>query len=274
MATLTPQEEVQLEELFEMEGGHVLHFSHPSLRRFVIKVVNIDLDEPKYASGHSGSKANRVRALWDASPDRVVGQLIDALIDHRGHRPVESVLAVGDEESPDAQADLVECCRRIGRRLQSGATIEVLRSSALDPLSHEFIEEQVEKCDAKMTSGDSSGAITNARTMVEVVLLALEKKLYSDAEDHKGDIMKMYKRVAQKLNLAPGHDNLSTPLRQVLTGLASVVQGLAAVRSMAGDAHGRLHRTHPHHARVAVNAAKTFTVFMLDTFEYQQDGGS
>ena len=53
----------------------------------------------------------------------------------------------------------------------------------------------------------------------------------------------------------------------------SVAHGLAEVRNAFGDAHGK--GKHPvrasaRHARLAVNAAGTLAVFLLETFEARQ----
>jgi hypothetical protein len=39
------------------------------------------------------------------------------------------------------------------------------------------------------------------------------------------------------------------------------------------DAHARQYRPHRHHAKLAVNAAKTVVDFLQDSFEYQQERG-
>ncbi len=127
MAKLSVREMIDLEELFEMESGYVLDFaSNTKFRRFVVKAVDIDAYDPKYGEENSGSKANRLRAIWDIESDDTVGRLIDALIDHRGHRPEFSRSADPDDmtdyEGPDPKARLIQDCRAIARRLMGGGT--------------------------------------------------------------------------------------------------------------------------------------------------------
>jgi hypothetical protein len=54
---------------------------------------------------------------------------------------------------------------------------EIIVDVKLEPghLSHAFIMEQIDKCRTKMSQGDYDGAITNARSLVEAVLAAIEK---------------------------------------------------------------------------------------------------
>ena len=49
-----------------------------------------------------------------------------------------------------------------------------------------FIDQQVEKCDRKLTDGDYNGAITNARSFVESILLDLEGKLDTNPPKYDG----------------------------------------------------------------------------------------
>lgn len=121
MAKFTLREQADLEDLFEMGSGYVLDFSNNTFRKFIAQAIDIDADDSKYSEDNSGSKANRLRAIWELASDATVSRLLDALIDHRGHRP-EIILPPGldtwhDVEGPDPKADLIERCRDIARRL-------------------------------------------------------------------------------------------------------------------------------------------------------------
>lgn len=241
---------------------HAVFSGDRDMKEFFEDEFGVNIYDEKYdLPQRSKSKANRLRGFWAMESEYQVGRLILSLIQRRAE-------ARGDR--PEDEQQLVEQCGAIASRLIAGGGVEVTPAKVLDTLSHEYIGEQVAKCKAKMGNGDHSGAITNARTMVETVLLALEKELFDESEDHKGEMLRHYKRVASRLNLDAGQPELITPLRQVLSGLASVVTGLAAVRNSASDAHGRFRKTEEHHARVAVNAAMTLTDFLLSTYEYQK----
>lgn len=142
-----------------------------------------------------------------------------------------------------------------------------------DPLSHEFIREQTEKCDKKVTDGDYDGAITNARSLIEAVLFEIEGRLDSGRQPYDGDMQKLYKRTQKLLNLDPEKADLSDSLKMVLRGLSSIVGGLAPLRNKMGDAHVRTYKPERHHAKLAVNSAKTLTDFLIDTLEYQERTG-
>lgn len=132
------------------------------------------------------------------------------------------------------------------------------------------IEEQINKCRDKIASGDYDGAITNARSLVETLLNSIEQELDPNAPAPDGDMIKSYHRVRTLLNLDPGRKDVSDALKQVLSGLASIVHGLATMRNKMSDAHGTLYRPARHHAKLAVNSAKTLADFLFETLAYQK----
>ena len=138
---------------------------------------------------------------------------------------------------------------------------------------HEFIAEQIEKCDRKLREEDYDGAITNARSAIEAVLSDIQARLALTPPQYDGDLPKLYKRVQKLLNLDPERPDVAESLRQLLRGLANIVSGIAPLRNKMGDAHVRTYKPARHHAKLAVNAAKTFLDFIYDTFEYQKASG-
>ena len=81
MASLSYREKAVLEELFGMGTGYVMDFSNGSFSDFIKDAVNIDVyNDPGYEE--YGSKANKLRQIWNQEPDGVVGTLIDALLSY------------------------------------------------------------------------------------------------------------------------------------------------------------------------------------------------
>ena len=153
----------------------------------------------------------------------------------------------------------------------AGDTVEVLNPfEGSADLTHEFIAQQLDKSKERLESGDYDGAITNARSLLEAVLSALERKYDPEPPDYDGNLLKLYRRVQQHLNLTPSQKDLTDCLRQILSGLASVVHGLATLRNRMSDSHVVTYRAEKHHARLAVNCARTMAQFLFDTSEYQQ----
>lgn len=155
------------------------------------------------------------------------------------------------------------------RDLQGGSVdfVSPFQDSQKD--AHAFIDEQAEKCDIKITAGDYHGAITNARSFLEAVLVEIEKELDTSAPEYNGDLLKLYRRIQRLLNIEPGRKDISDTLKQILSGLISIVAGLAGLRNKMSDAHVATYRPDKHHAVLAVNAAKTLANFIVATKEYQ-----
>lgn len=148
---------------------------------------------------------------------------------------------------------------------------EIVVDVKLEPthLSHGFIMEQIEKCRTKTNQGDYDGAITNARSLVEAVLTAIEKEFDASPADYDGDLPKLYKRVQTHLNLSPGNPKISDSLKQTLTGFISIITGLSGLSNKMGDRHAREYKPAAHHAALIVNAAMTSSNFIFDTYAYQ-----
>lgn len=154
-------------------------------------------------------------------------------------------------------------------RSLGGVEVKFSASAPHPSVDEGYITEQVAKCERKIAESDFDGAITNARTLVEKVLLELEKLQAGEEKEYDGKLPDLYKRVQKELNLDPSRKDIGDTIKQVLTGLTSIVNGLAGMRNKMSDAHAG-HKPAKHHAQLAVNAAKTLAVFLFETYSYQK----
>lgn len=169
---------------------------------------------------------------------------------------------------------LVRVGGRFRVRTAAGPPVETGELSFEAPTErHEMIDEQITKCERRLDEGDYTGAITSARSLVEGVLQQIEALLDPSPPSYDGKLSPLYRRVYQKLNLDPSQEELNNTTREVLSGLISVVSGLAPMRNKMGDAHAFEYRPHRHHAELAVNVAKTVVSFLDGTLTYQQEQG-
>jgi hypothetical protein len=91
-------------------------------------------------------------------------------------------------------------------------------------ISHVFIDEQIAKCDEKLARDDHDGAITNARSLIEAVLIELEGHFDAAPAKYDGDLPKLYRRVQKHLQLDPARADIADTLKQILSGLSSIVE--------------------------------------------------
>ena len=153
--------------------------------------------------------------------------------------------------------------------------VDSLRKEAIDiesevSLSHDFIKEQIQKSKEKLEQKDYDGAITNARSLVESFQEELIRKAGVELPDYAGDIGKLYKTTKKVMNFDSSQKDLSDTLKQVLSGLNSIMMGIGGLSNKMGDRHARTYKPERHHAKLAVNSALMFCEFLLDSYEYQQ----
>lgn len=153
----------------------------------------------------------------------------------------------------------------------SGSIIELEKH--FEEISEILIEEQIRKSREKIELGDYSGAITNSRSLIEAVCLDVLAELDSTPYENDGDLNKLFTRARKALNLDPSRKDISDSLKQVLSGLASIVSGLSSMRNKMSDAHAGSYKPSRHHAKLAVNAAKTLADFLFETKAYQKEKG-
>ena len=82
-------------------------------------------------------------------------------------------------------------------------------------------------------------------------------------------IRPLWKTVQTHLGLGP-QSAVTDDMRQILGGLAGVLNGVGDLRTHAGNAHGKGHeafQVEPRHARLAVHAAHTLVNFVLETWK-------
>lgn len=115
---------------------------------------------------------------------------------------------------------------------------------------------------------DPEGAITVARTLLETVIKRiLDEK--GDTYSNGDSLPKLYYQVAEQLNLTP-NQHAQEPIKKILGGSMSVVNGIGTLRNSWSDAHGTGDkspvRPTQRHATLAVNMAGTMATFLAETY--------
>jgi Abortive infection C-terminus len=87
----------------------------------------------------------------------------------------------------------------------------------------------------------------------------------------KQDLQSLWGVVRKHLGMDPSKVE-DQDLRQIITGLISVVHGIGSLRTHASTAHGagkEPYRLEPRHARLAIHSAHTLTLFLLESWRSQ-----
>lgn len=145
----------------------------------------------------------------------------------------------------------------------------LVEPATVQGLSQDFIKEQIEKCQNKIDQGDYNGAITNARSLVEAVMIEIIETHTGKEIKNDGNLNNLYKQVKQILNLTVDPKVLPSTIIQIISGLDSITGGLAGLSNNSADRHANKFNTMKHHAKLAVNSSMTLVDFLLDSMEYQ-----
>lgn len=120
MSDLTFMERMKLEQLLGMNTGFVLGFTNSSFQIFVANSTGKDIYAPAY-NRSTGSKANVLRAFWDAEPNHVVAKLLEDLL---GEMTRVNAARRDDDNFKEAE--------RIVKRLKQGG--EVFEIGAIEAI--------------------------------------------------------------------------------------------------------------------------------------------
>ncbi|MDE2978789.1 MAG: abortive infection family protein [Acidobacteriota bacterium] len=117
-------------------------------------------------------------------------------------------------------------------------------------------------------AGDPPTSITAASSMLE----SLFKCFLEDgghAQPTKKTAKPLWNRASKHLSLDPASKE-DDDIRRILSGLSSIVDGIAALRTHTGSAHGRGKRSYrllARHAQLSAHAAQTLAWFVIETWE-------
>lgn len=215
------------------------------------------------------------RCVFELNGDPRMTALVEAVADPRRFDPERTDHAA-------TLAELNRCLRPDGYELMArGESWRLLPigKAAVGfampiPATSQHLEDLIAshtgKCEDKLGVKDFDGAVTNARSLVEAILLDLEMRLTPVPPSYDGDVSRLYKRVRQAMKLEAAEYQEHEAVQQLLRGLVSIIDGLAGMSNDMSDRHAGRHRAKPHHARLAVNAANTFCSFLVDSYLRQR----
>lgn len=219
-----------------------------------------------------------IASQWDG--DEHVKRVLLHVCDPRHYmQEPEKAAAVRDHINKALEPDglavtVVNAKPHLTERLATGVLVEPFISKVA---AFDFDTVQVELARALASvKDDPEDAVTAACSLIEAVCrsILIELRLPFPA---KRDISGLLSAVQEPLGLSPGRTDLPAEaeqdVRQILGGFASVVKGIGALRTHAGDAHGREkghRRIDPRIARLALNSAGSVALFLIETWERNQ----
>lgn len=158
---------------------------------------------------------------------------------------------------------------RIGttyRLVEAGGTAPVTEIFGSTALSLPNVKADFERALSNIDS-DPEGAITSACSTLESVAKSILDGL---GEPYPKDqsIQPLVFATLKELTLAPDQYS-KAEIKRILGGLVNIPAGIGVLRTKYGNAHGRgtqFTQLLPRHARLAVNAASTVGLFLIETY--------
>jgi hypothetical protein len=260
MSLLQATDRYSLETFLGMSSGYVLNFSDYTFGEFVSEHTGLEIHSQRYTN-EGTSKAKKLRAFWKLESDHTVGKLLLALIDYGVSLDLEPTLQV---------KTLADRCRQIATRLvAAGPSLTPLKEQA-KVLNAKHLAEQIRRMESSIEA-DPSLAIGTAKELIETccktILSERGKPVIGtpDVSTLTKDTLKELKLVPEGIpDAARGAD----VIKRLLSNLGTIGNGLAELRGLYGTGHGK-HGTATglgaRHAKLAVGAAATLTIFLFET---------
>ena len=146
--------------------------------------------------------------------------------------------------------------------------VETIRSLA-ESLDLQALNVEVSRLE-RAADEDPQLAVGTAKEMVETVCKTIlkDRGVSSSSEDFPSLVRAVAKELSLLPNGIPSKAKGSDVIRRLLSNLNQVAQGLAELRNLYGTGHGpdgRFIGIQPRHAKLAVGAATTLSLFLLET---------
>jgi len=230
--------------------------------------------DPPPESKHSKALAwlRRVNKDPDVEPLEVLGLILEGYLDEevKGPEPwkTQTIKQVTKLRTVLERSKLkyVTGGKFIGSFASPVSSLEdQIRKRDIESLNTEF-NRAIESIEAKPRD-----AISAACNILESVF-----KIYIEEEElpqpKKLDLSATWKLVREDLNFDPKKVE-DRDLKEILSGMAAIVSGVGAFRTHASSAHGagrKIYKVEPRHARLAVHAAHTIALFVLESWEVRK----
>ncbi len=176
-----------------------------------------------------------------------------------------------DEDYDKRKSDIEKELEKHGFRYDQGRVVEGASSPVVKDLKSIIrsrdipsLRVEIDRAVASVET-DPAAAITAACAIFEAFCIDYIENEGIECPKKLGALA-LWKVVRSRMKLSPA-TGMDSSLKQILGGLASVVNGVSSLRNRSGSAHGRgsrEYRVEAHDAKLAINAAATLVVYLFD----------
>lgn len=137
-------------------------------------------------------------------------------------------------------------------------------------LTTEYVSQQVDLMESSVETNPHL-SIGIAKELIETTRKAIIERR-NESYDKNWDLGRLTKETTRLLKITSTNISDETkaakPLKKIISSLSSLIQGIAEVRNEYGSGHGRgirFNGLQPRHAKLAVGAASTLAIYLLET---------
>ncbi len=208
-------------------------------------------------------------------------EMIHPIVRHESS-DVTKMLQIFNENLKEDNFELAEKTKISGKPIFAGRlkiigkeSIEKKTSDIKRILEADYVTQQINLMEASIEISPHI-SIGLAKELIETCCKSILDES-GESYDKKWDLPKLMKETTKLLKLTPddipNEVKAGSSIKQILGSLSSVVQGIGEVRNEYGSGHGKdgkFKGLQPRHAKLAVGAASTLAIYLLETHEIKK----
>lgn len=195
---------------------------------------------------------------------------------------VSKLLQIFNDNLKEDSFELIEKTRISGKPIFVGRLKitgkESIQKKGVDIkklLNADYVSQQINLMESSIENSPHI-SIGLAKELIETCCKSIFNER-NETYDKNWDLPKLMKETTKLLKLTPddipNEARAASSIKQILGSLSSVVQGIGEVRNEYGSGHGKdgkFKGLQPRHAKLAVGAASTLAIYLLETHEIKQ----
>ena len=195
---------------------------------------------------------------------------------------VNRLLQIFNENLKEDNFEIIEKTKISGKPIFVGRLKitgkETLQKKGIDikkMLNADYVSQQINLMESSIENSPHI-SIGLAKELIETCCKSIFDER-NETYDKNWDLPKLMKETTKLLKLTPNdipnEAKASSSIKQILGSLSSVVQGIGEIRNEYGSGHGKdgkFKGLQPRHAKLAVGAASTLAIYLLETHELKK----
>ena len=256
-----------------IRGGYVLDFTTSEFDVFTLESVGIPLCQ-HYKLSKGKSLTAFLQEADSGIADKLIFDLFEYYENNYGNFSRETMPNEFGEVALDGGVNylpIYQKCRSIADKYSPvGQYTNVAANNIKEAFSSEYIDKQINLM-LSMQTENPTEAIGKAKELIESCCKAILEN-HSIEYDKNWDVPRLTDETVKLLKITPKHidDNLpgANSIKAILGNLRAIATHIAELRNPYGSGHGKSPNykgLEERHAKLAVGAAITLTIFLWDS---------